>query len=83
MKSRFKSKQLKKTHRTLSELDFIDMCQLPTVHLVISALGSSIISLPPTHIKTSFQRPVDSYIFTSVKYTERQTSPQKIPGRES
>ena len=26
MKSRFKSKQLKKTHRTLSELDFIDLC---------------------------------------------------------
>ena len=25
MKSRFKSKQLKKTHRTLSELDFIDL----------------------------------------------------------
>ena len=25
MKSRFKSKQSKKTHRTLSELDFIDL----------------------------------------------------------
>ena len=31
MKSRFKSKQLKKTHRTLSELDFIDLWNPPTL----------------------------------------------------
>ena len=30
MKSRFKSKQSKKTHRTLSELDFINLCSSGT-----------------------------------------------------
>ena len=66
MKSRFKSKQLKKTHRTLSELDFIDLwpCHwfealcTPPVYTLSWPSAQNLKTLPETnfHLKIGVHR---------------------------